>query len=505
MYSKFNDWQDLISPAGWRLLSAVGYYASDLTGRFNPVTTILKQGAGQVWLEHKDFSLAALSRLATVCQMLVYDAQGGPDGDDEPKALRRHWYAWYKVDFAQPLSRLLTQPLSSLVGQDIQGNRWGRNWSGRLSETYAWLVDRTGVDYRDLWVKDASRMMSVFHEELWPRSNIILCVEKDSLFDDFVAAARAIGAKALISGKGKSSKAAMEKLLRDARLYPARELWQEGDGLVQLEPIDYDHPLMFIHISDYDYDGEAVIGPTFAEQATRYTKHIYEARAGIEPHAVQATGNDLADKVYRVKRSNKAYKTWASDKGLYSGNCYVCGESFVHLNSCPSCATLWPQVDGDEPHGLEVEAIATRDYYGYIVDALLEMIAFDDVVIRIRETTLAAPWFAAQLATDAILAKHADYSALLAEASRLEDVRRQYEDRVREDLYQVARRQEDCLDYLGDDPDESELREHVDGANRYSEPWRPFSAQERTQALGETLVEGSEEYIAAIRDESIDW
>ena len=203
------NWSEKLDKFGRRFLQHFGVDPDWLPTASNAVCDIVKSDPASVvaFMESDPKgSIIAVSRLAVACQMAVYDRVGGPEGDREPKGLRRHWYHWYKVNFALPLSLAL--------GENPNDPKWGLNWAGRLSQTYGWYVDRKGATYTDLWVKDASRMMQIFGTELFPRANIIICVEKDSLFDDFVAASRAIGAKALISGKGKSSKAAIEKLLR---------------------------------------------------------------------------------------------------------------------------------------------------------------------------------------------------------------------------------------------------------------------------------------------------
>ena len=50
------------------------------------------------------FCRSGLAKVATICQMIVYDHKRGPDGDGPPKMIRRHWYAWFKTQFAQPFA-----------------------------------------------------------------------------------------------------------------------------------------------------------------------------------------------------------------------------------------------------------------------------------------------------------------------------------------------------------------------------------------------------------------
>ena len=214
------DWVSLIDTWGMELLYELGYNPYDLPTDHNPITKAVKADVFFVG-EHehdKRFNRTSVSRLATICQMIVYDHQGGPEGDHKPKALRRHWYAWYKVNLAIPLSLQ--------YGDDPNEAKWGLLWAGRLSTTYANFVDRDDITYKDLWVEDGSRMIKRFAEELFRDANIIIAVEKDSLFPDFEEAGTALGAKVLYSGKGKSSKAAIERVLRENFQWPGQDLWR---------------------------------------------------------------------------------------------------------------------------------------------------------------------------------------------------------------------------------------------------------------------------------------
>ncbi len=177
------NWSRHLTPFGRNLLFALGEVATALPTDYNPITRALKD-AGFVE-QHKDmkgFSRVALSRIATLCQMVVFDAEGGPEGDGQPKALRRHWYAWYKTHFAQPLAMQLGDYHTNGQGvpeiNDI-------NWTQRLSTTYAEFVDTGRVTYKDLWVEDASRMMEQAWAVLFRGFHVIVAVEKDSLFGDF--------------------------------------------------------------------------------------------------------------------------------------------------------------------------------------------------------------------------------------------------------------------------------------------------------------------------------
>jgi hypothetical protein len=101
------------------------------------------------------FGKASVARLASICQMAVYDQAGGPDGDHKRKGLRRQWYSWFKTRFAQPFSQQLAQHGDEKESEGFDGT----GWAGRLSQVYSSLVDDERATYVDLWVDDASRMM----------------------------------------------------------------------------------------------------------------------------------------------------------------------------------------------------------------------------------------------------------------------------------------------------------------------------------------------------------
>lgn len=303
------NWSDFLDGFGIRMLEELGEDASYLSGEYNPITQALKNDPEFVakYQGLKGFNRKGLSRVATICQMAVFDRQDGPERDGKRKALRRHWYSWYK-QFAQNLSGQL--------GEDLQSERWGLNWNGRQSQIYAEYVDKAGLTYKDLWIEDASRMIEHFWDKLFSTCHIVIAVEKDSLFADFKSAAKAIGASAVFSGKGKSSKAATEKMLREVFYWS-----QDGSAF------DND-PLIILHISDHDFDGEAVIGPTFATQARRYTNNVLEARVGIRPRNVTDKGHSLDDKWYQIKLSNSGYERWAEKKALFLARCQNCGRNW---------------------------------------------------------------------------------------------------------------------------------------------------------------------------------
>jgi hypothetical protein len=395
------NWYNKLNATQRELLIAMGY--NWLPSDHNPITRALESGDFLERFDHKiTRNRTQMSRLAVICQMAIYDNERGPDGDGARKGLRRQWYSWYKTRFAQPYHKGIDP------GKEFNGT----GWSGRMSQTYGWLVDNLDVTYRDLWVDDASRMMERWYNRLFHGCNIIVAVEKDSLFADFKAAAHALGAVSLLSGKGKNSKAATEKLLRE------HFGW---DGYHN--PFTDDEPLIILHISDHDFDGEAVIGPTFAEQARRYTNHILEARVGVKPQHVE----DWVASWYDVKVNNSGYIRWAETEGLFLASCDFCGNEWPaksHNPTCPECNSIISfEVETNQPHGFEVEALPTRAYYALLVKALLEALSFDYIVEKLRDECRADEHTAASDIQAGILEKNQDYQNLLAEFDRLEEIK----------------------------------------------------------------------------------
>lgn len=511
------NWEKYLGSFGRRLLGAMGIDVSyGLPSEYNPITQALKSPDFVEKYEHIDgFSRSSLSKVATVCQMKVFDAQGGPEGDGECKAIRRHWYSYWKGHFAQPLAKQLGDVKINAQGIEEMNDLV---WVGRLSQTYAHFVDNRGLTYKDLWVDDQSRMMSYNWQTLFRGCNIMLAVEKDSLFGDFQAAAKAIGATSVYSGKGKSSKAAIEKVLREHfRWSPDYDpFWKD--------------PLVILHISDHDYDGEAVIGPTFAEQARRYTDNIIEVRVGIKPESVLEKGYTWDESWYNVKVSNKGYQSWAEKQALFLAQCSSCNhiwpvlsiwenpedleflnededpEYYMHSHRCPKCGADAYNIDPNEdtPHGFEVEAMRTRDYYSLIVDALCKAYPFEYIVERLRKECRASAESAAEEITRKILERNRDYQALLSEFDRLEDIKREFEDEVKQWLVKVGDPLRDHFVDVGEEPEYVDFVEHVERAGNYASPWRSFSEEERTQELVE-LLEWRYNEIAAFATKRVEW
>ncbi len=545
-------WSTFINGFGRQALAFLEEDPDNLPTDKNPITWALRNVPFFVSSieDIEGFSRSGLAKLATACQMVVYDHQGGPDSDQQPKMIRRHWYAWFKTQFAQPFANQLED--YELTGGIKTYN--DKKWEKLLSTTFAWYVDNAAycewpdkcpgceepvyrrdldttnwcwncgsevkqnlvrVTYRDLWVKDDSRMIARIQEELFHEAFIIVAVEKDSLFNDIKPMAEALGARAVISGRGKNSKAATERILREFFRWQSRPEydWQTSEDI---KVFFEDKPLIILHLSDYDYDGEKVIGHTFAQQARRYTPHVLEARIGIRPRNVEK--DDLEGVVYQVKVTNKGYVRWAEEKALFWADCPSCGlKELVRgagLNICNKCdAFLEPlQVGGPKsatPYGLEVEALPTNTYRSLLVWALLDILEFDYIVQKLRENATADAWTAAERVAAEVLLKHPDYQNLLKELERYEQMeaeRADIEDAVRQSFYNIATNQDDLFWWEGEDPEMDQFVNHVVKApTSWATPWRPFDSWNRTDLLVEYMIEAQGELIQAWIDQRFYW
>jgi len=296
------------------------------------------------------------------------------------------------------------------------------------------------------------------------------------------------------------SKAATEKVLRE------HFSWRDG-----YDPFSKDEPLIVLHISDHDFDGEAVIGPTFGEQARRYTEFVLEARAGIKPESVDNWEADW----YDVKVSNKGYINWAEIEGLFLVECPACGhkwaEKGIGPHSCPECWTavgLAIKLDKEvvnQPHGFEVEALPTRNYYRMLVSALLQVIPFDYIINKLRDECTASARDAAEQIKSGILDNNESYQALLREFDRLEDIKQEFENRVANEMESLG--EPYVNDWRDDDPDPTpeDFENHVHSAQDWTGPWRPFRRSGRTAKLVEHLQSGYAGTIGGFESEVIEW
>ena len=448
-----------------------------------------------------------VSRLVVLCQMVLYDFEGGPEGDWTEKSLRRHWYAYFK-QFSQMFGKALGKTKLNAQGveqiDDVQ-------WAARLSNTYSGFVNSRFVTYRDLWVKDASRMfMAMPYNRLFPGFTFVVAVEKDSQYDDFVGAAKAAGASGIVSGKGKMSMAASE-------LFITQMGWSEEENPFKVFSV--------LSLSDHDFDGEAVIGPTFAQQIRRYLDRVYEERIGVMPYQVEAASDNPWDSSYKVKTNNNGYIKWSFENALFWAVCDNCGHeqftvglsnveygavpgkrqevaiSGVGRDECSRCAgeLIVDRQSLEEPHGYEVEALRSSEYYRSIARALLRQLDFDFVVEEIRKSVVPESYVVSQQVREQVLDQNNRYQKILEAIDVLEQARAALEDQMQNHIQPVAEETIDATreewQRLGEDPQPEDYEDHIvqqAPSGEYARAWQPFSLTERNRWVAGRLTENDD-------------
>lgn len=515
------NWLSKLDGYALALVNSLGYDPYELQGlisrnRENPLVSALRSDPKRFVAACSEAAnggapnLDGTSRAVVLCQMVLYDLQGGPEGDFKEKALRRHWYAYFK-QFAQMFAFALgkVRPNDQGVDEmvDIQ-------WSSRLSKVYSDFVDNGNVTYLDLWVEDASRMTDIIgrNDPLIPGINLVLAVEKDSLFGDFKGAARAVGAMALFSGKGKMSKAATEKALR--------LLGWTADS----DP--FDSGVSVITLSDYDYDGHGVIMPTFGEQMRRYVRQVFEERIGVQPNQVVESTDDAWNASYQIKVSNEGYRRWADENALFWGECSNCGHeqftvglsevemgerlekgklvkypvSGIGSDGCAVCDNEIIVTSGEieEPHGYEVESLRSADYYRAIVRAILRLFRLDFILERMRAFIAPSKYGIQNRMVEERLENNERYQKIQKAIDRLGEAQQQLRENIEGELdneiSETINSTADEWQALGDDPTEEDFEDYVvnQAASSWATVWRPFSQEDRNRFIIDRLNEDTE-------------
>lgn len=439
-----------------QLIEALGldtYWVQDWDE--NPITAAVKSDDGwDLLLSTADavgyrVSGKGLAKSQVICQQLMWQGKG-PEGDELPKTLRKLWYAGHK-DALQHISKRLDIWRNGDQMNDIAAN-------GTMSQVYGEFVDTKLVTYLDLYVKDGSRQFQTFSS--WdrlpaPLSNIVFCIEKDAAYEDCTRIAKALGAAVALSGGGKMGKAGTENMVRKA-LSNYFETDTPGDRVTD------DNPCYVLVISDWDYDGQAVIAPTFANQMRRYIPdHLLNwVRVGIKPAQVEDLGYTAESKAYQVKyHVNRAYSGWCLAKALFVDN-----QGEAH-----SLENLWEGLDWykqdelldrmfdalsakaqDEttkdfwalsgehdalkvlyekfpPLGYELDALKRVEYATLIVEGLLTLITWDDLLDALSRKAWSDTERVVEEVTAGVLIDNEDYQDL---SGHIEELRTKFEELI---------------------------------------------------------------------------
>ena len=214
---------------------------------------------------------------------------------DYIRGIRRFWYMAIKPALDK---------LGLLTSNDIT-DAGLKKWDSTLSKYIANLVRAGELTYQDLNIIDDSRKMelpsNVFQSislrtygaqiSAADHPNIILCCEKDTIFEHIRKIASLFGCSC-ISGKGQNAFAAMEKLLR---------------GM----PFDVEN-IHILTFTDYDPAGYSISG-TFKKQALDHLSNlgldskVHSERIGITLD--QLTPDEILNNQYTPKSDGQGQKT----------------------------------------------------------------------------------------------------------------------------------------------------------------------------------------------------
>lgn len=333
-----------------------------------------------------------------ICQFYVMDNLKGPEGDGARQMLRKHWYAWGKIAL---------QPAAIRMGIGLKGGLPDSEALYDLMSTTLGDWNRDGLlEYRGVWVENNSTQIFLNDQVLpYPYDGIVICCEKDAAFNGVVVSGKAMGARAIYSGGGKSSRSGIEKLY-----------YSSLQGLVRQGRTIY-----VLVISDWDTDGEAVIAPTFVEQLKTYipSNQLSWTRVGIKPEQIEQFGYAIPDKWYQVKwdvSGQLNYLEWCATHGLFEYTC-VCGHADIKVGAiCPNCGTvmlpreinrpdprdkvdmIWYKEQFQKfyqvysPMGFELDALTRVDYCSLLVSGLSQLIDIDDLRNNLSEEQRPDSW-----------------------------------------------------------------------------------------------------------------
>jgi hypothetical protein len=496
----------------------------------NPINRVLKND--HLWETFKSkvngsLSAVALVRAQVICQQAMWQGRG-PEGDRLPKTLRKLWYAGHKEALQQISRRLEVWRNESGQMNDVAAN-------GCMSQVYGDFVDSRLVTYLDMYVKDGSRQFEVidgYYRLPQPYSNLVMCIEKDAAYEDCVRIGRALGVAAAVSGGGKMGKAGTENMVRQA-LSSRYDISEPGDLVTE------ENHCYVLVISDWDYDGESVIAPTFVQQLRRYVpdEYLHWVRVGIRPEQVEQMGYSPESKAYQVKyHVNSAYTSWCRDKALFEvyGQIYnglddavidhagylspILGYQLQNRNGDPlKHDTLKKIYELVPPLGFELDALKRVEYASLVVEGLLQMISWDDLLEALSKKAWANPDSVSRRLTEEVLDNNDDYIDL---TSHIEELERKFAELManlhqkREDFEAHAREAVEPLvqSWLDDErvkdndqePEQEDLAGHLRLLNPYDH-WQPYQQYRRNDALVSVVRDEEQDTLNELMAETIEF
>lgn len=189
------------------------------------------------------------------------------------------------------------------------------SWDKDLSKYIGELIEKEGLTYLDLNIEDNSRKMGLpankyeitsletygYQVSMASYSHIVLCGEKDTVFDVLNDIAGLLGCSCL-SGKGQSARSAVEKMLRK---------------------MDIKKDIYLLTMTDYDPAGYD-IASTFKAQMELllpilgYSANVHIERVGIRPD--QLTRYEVVNNMYTPKGKDTTQgKRWLKETGGIDG------------------------------------------------------------------------------------------------------------------------------------------------------------------------------------------
>lgn len=293
--------------------------------------------------------------LVDLMRSLILNAKDFP-ADDETRSLRGFWYKYIKPALSA---------LGYMEKRDPKDDP-GRRWSMDLSQELENQVSAGNLTYEGMNIEDESRsldrpsgsdveesdpsvMIAGYQQRGRIYPEIILAIEKDSEYGTAAGIADVLGCSAL-SGKGKPSLAAMEKLI----------------GRCKYEIHERD--ITIVALVDYDPSGYQIAG-AFRDQAETIARNVGLSgrvtlrKVGITPD--QFTARELRTVRYDLTASGKGQQTildnWmAETRGI-----------------------------GGKPYGIELDALPRSTMRRLYVEGVRDLIDPEEILSDARRETIA--------------------------------------------------------------------------------------------------------------------